>query len=441
MFRRPRWPAWSALRGRRGFQLVLLSLATACAFFARTSLGPLQETMRVALTLNDNQMALLQGPPLALGVIATIPLGILIDSRPRIRLLWVFALLALLVDGLAATASNMTVLFCLRCLAGLSAATVFTTVLSLLSDWYPPDQRGRATMVVGVGAAAGLSGAFALGGFLLRLMAPSANSWRWAMLGFAGPLVVGLLAIWAMQEPARTGFNANDSSPRQMYAALWRYRATMLPLTLGFALVAGIADGAALIWAAPALSRAFRLTPDRVGGIMATVLLVNGLLAPFLGGVLADLSQRAGGPYRTATLLSGLLLLGIPSGFFALSAGVATAAVELIVFLVSGSAFQVAAFALTTIILPNELRGSCLALMQGVAYLFAFGVAPLLVSHLSVALGGEGMIGKSLAVICATCSLGGAVSFWLGRHTFRGLGAHGPGAQGLQGYAASRPCE
>lgn len=41
----------------------------------------------------------------------------------------------------------------------------------------------------------------------------------------------------------------------------------LFPLLLSFALVAGIADGAAVVWAAPALARTFSLPPDRVGAI------------------------------------------------------------------------------------------------------------------------------------------------------------------------------
>jgi MFS family permease len=174
---------------------------------------------------------------------------------------------------------------------------------------------------------------------------------------------------------------------------------------------------------------------------MATVLFVNGVLAPTLGGILADLSQRTGGPYRTVTTASGLIFVGIPTGLFAMAPGVATATIGLAVFLVSGSAFQVVVYTLTTIIFPNELRASYLTLIQGIGYLFAFDVAPLLVSQLSVALGGERMIGTSLAVICAACSLVGAVTFWFGRRAFREQPAQGSGAQQLQCCTTPSSCE
>lgn len=57
----------------RSFQLLLLTLVTIAAFYTRTSLGPFQETMRVVLSMSANQMALLQGPPLALGFVIGIP--------------------------------------------------------------------------------------------------------------------------------------------------------------------------------------------------------------------------------------------------------------------------------------------------------------------------------------------------------------------------------
>ena len=75
---------------------MLLTVAAASAIYARTALGPLQETMRIALGLTDNQMAMLQGPALALPTIfAAIPLGLAIDRYSRARLLLVLTALNL----------------------------------------------------------------------------------------------------------------------------------------------------------------------------------------------------------------------------------------------------------------------------------------------------------------------------------------------------------
>src|SRR6185503_1395162 len=58
------------------------------------------------------------------------------------------------------------------------------------------------------------------------------------------------------------------------------------------------------------------------------------------------------------------------------------------------------------VVSPNEIRGLCMGIFSGASTLIGFGVAPLVVSGLSVAMGGEAMIGRSLALVCvASCAL------------------------------------
>src|SRR6202795_205982 len=69
-------------------QMALMIIIVSAASFAATAVNPLQETIRDALALTDNQIALLQGPALALPMIAAaVPLGLLIDRYSRVRLL------------------------------------------------------------------------------------------------------------------------------------------------------------------------------------------------------------------------------------------------------------------------------------------------------------------------------------------------------------------
>jgi MFS family permease len=203
-------------------------------------------------------------------------------------------------------------------------------------------------------------------------------------------------------------------STMEAYAELWRYRAVIAPLIAGLVMV-GIADGGATIWAAPTLSRNFGLQPDRVGEIMATVLLVSGILGPILGGVLADSCQRAGGPRRTMSALTGLALLCIPAGFFAVAPDLTLMSALFVTFMTIGVAFNVAVTALTTVVIPNELRGICMALLSTACMISAFGVAPVVVSLLSGALGGGAMIGSALAVVSLSTSVVCATTFAFGR--------------------------
>jgi MFS family permease len=410
--------AGSMAAAGRSFQLALLTLAVAAAVYARIAVGPLQETMRVALSLSDNQMALLQGPALALPmVMLAIPLGLLIDRYSRVRLVLFFLMLSLLGSVLTAWATSFGALLAARCLTGLMAPAIWTAALSLLADWYEPTQRGRAAMIVAVGGIVGMSAAFAFGGALLGIFSAAPDAWRWAMLWLNVPLLVAVLMTFTMREPARAERHFPRPSAREAGWGLWRHRTVVLPLIAGLSVV-GIADGAAVIWAAPTLARTFDLSPPRIGALVGTVLLVSGLLGPVVGGTLTDLSQRAGGPRRAMVLLSALAFLSVPAGLFAVAPGVASMSIPFVLFMTIGAAFNVAVPVLATVVIPNELRGICLSVIAAACLLLGFGLAPLTVSLLSSALGGPALIGRALAIVCATGSALGALAFALGARHF-----------------------
>lgn len=294
------FPTMAEASASRNIQFLLLCLAATTAMFARTAISPLQETIRIALSLSDNQMALLQGPALALPMaITAIPMGLVIDRYSRVRLLFFFALLEVGGSLLTAIASGFAMLFLARCLVGLSVSVISTTAFSLLADLYAPDQRGRASMAVVIGQYIGMSAAFALGGALLEWVKSGPDDWRWATLWLTGPLILVAGVILAMREPQRVSVTIENPTVRESFAELWRYRALIGPLLAGLVL-AEMAVLAVLTWAAPAFSRGYALPPERVGTIMAVVVLTSGLLGPTIGGVLADTCQRADGPRRTA---------------------------------------------------------------------------------------------------------------------------------------------
>jgi MFS family permease len=179
-----------------------------------------------------------------------------------------------------------------------------------------------------------------------------------------------------------------------------------------------IADGAVLVWAAPCFARRFALPPDAIGGIMGAALLTTGLLGPLLGGPLADLCQRTGGPRRTVLALIVLALLSAPAALFALAPSPAVAGIVLAVFLTLGYTLGTVALTLGTIVIPSEVRGLYLALSVTIGALFFVGVAPLVISSLADRLGGESMLGQALAIACGVASLLGALVLAFTRHYF-----------------------
>jgi len=395
-----------------------MSVLAACvlaANYARTALGPLQEALRADLGLTDNQVALLQGPALAIPVvIAAIPLGLLIDRYSRARLILLLATLNVVGSALTAVASSIAALFAARALVGLAATATFTAVLSVVADLFPPHQRGRANTAVSVAQIAGMSTAFALGGALLEHDRAASHAWRSAMAGMSGPLLVAVVLALALREPPRSETLMEENSSAVDLPGLWSIRSSLGPLLAAIVAVE-TALGAALTWAAPALSRTLGLSPGPLGTLMAVALAVSGGLGPLLGGTLADYCHRGGGVRLSMTVVASLAMAAVPAALFPVMRQLEWAGALLIIFLLLISAACVAGGTLVSIVVPGDLRGRAIAMMTAASILFAVGVAPLAVSGLAGALGGVGMLGRALACVGATTSGVAAILFIWGR--------------------------
>lgn len=415
---------YEAMRTSRFCQLLLLTAATLAATYSRAALRPLQETMSASLALSDTQVAWLQGPALAIPMtLGSIPIGLLVDRFPRVHLFVVFVALTVAATAMTAFATSMPALFAARCLAGLASAGTLIVVFSVLSDLYSATHRGRAIMVTTFGEIGGGPAAFALGGALLAAhsaaFVPAMESWRQALIWMCAPLLAVLLLMLLVREPPRTDRVVQHPPAREAWARLWQYRAVITPMLLSRIMV-WVADGAVLVWAAPNFTRNYALPPDRVGVIMASALLASGVLGPALGGPLADYCQRTGGPRRTMTIMCFAALACVPAGMFAILPGVASASVMMCLFLTLGFTIGTAELSLATIVVPGELRGLYIAITVTVGAIFSVGVAPVVVSYLSISFGGPAMIGVALAVVCMITSALGAVVFGFGRRYFPG---------------------
>jgi len=399
----------------RGFQFALLTAAVTAALYARTAVNPVQENMRIGLGLTDNEVALLQGlAPAMAAVIASIPVGLIVDRQSRRVLLILLCGLGAVGTLLTALASSFGLLLAARSLTGLAHAATSITAFSLLADLYQPSERGRTGMVLILGQSAGMAGAFALGGTLLSVAQTGADSWRWTLLWMGAPLVLIFFLLLRLSEPPRKNVVHQNKSLRETFRELWGYRSIVMPLLLGM-VMAEIGSCAALVWAAPMLERRFGVAPDRIGIIMSSIVLVGTVLGSVGGGLIADRAQRNGGPRRTLLLLSYLALLSAPAGLFAAAGRIAQTGLLLATFLMLVSAIIVMVLALATIVVPGEVHGVCLASMIGANTLFGVALAPLLVSVLSNAMGGANMLGSALALVCAPTGLFGALFFTLGR--------------------------
>lgn len=405
-----------SLVGSPLFQLSAIILAGGSANYAFVTLSPLQETMRVASSLSDTQIAMLQGPALYLpAMLVALPLGFLIDRFSRARLLAVFTALELVGTVLTALAPSFPWVLLARVLIGSMQTANAMNASALVAEWVAPGRRGSTLMILGIGQMACVSAAFALGGHLIALL----GNWRWAMMGLAVPLApVFLMALW-VREPER------ECAPRPKLEwgtavmRLWCYRATLMPLSVGqVSLLLGYTSS--LVWASPILARRFHLPPERIGSIMGTVLLVSGVLGPLFGGILADRCQRTGGPRRTVTLLVVLALALAATSFYGVMPSVSLMSLLLTALCLIGGMKGIICTALTSVVIPEELLGLSFGAINAIAAVFT-SISPVVVSLLANRIDGAAGIGQALAVVCIVTSLAGTAIFVRGRRYFPGL--------------------
>lgn len=400
--------------GSPAVQLALLTFVAASAVFARTALGPLQEAMRVQLSLTDNQIAFIQGPALVVPALALgWYLGYLIDRRSRVYLVIALAIVAASGSALTSVACGFGALFVARSLVGLSSYGIPIAAASLIADQYARNFRGRANMLLAIGETGAMAAAFGIGGTLLQAAGSGAMAWRDAMGWLTLPVAIAPFAALALQEPQRAERKLKIQSLRAGLVELWDYRGLLGALVAGLAMVA-VADGATLVWVAPTLIRDHHLLPAHVGEIIATAMFVGGTLGPFIGGVLVDFCRRTAGAVRTLLLLCALALVSTICASFAVSSGVTTVGILLTAFLAAGGAINVATMAVLTTDIPNELRGLAISTSITASLLFGFGIAPVSVSILSGLLGGPSMVGRALMLTCVATSAIGVAAFGLG---------------------------
>lgn len=411
-------PAAPALRNSIA-PLLILAIAMAAGFTMMGSFSMVQEGAKAEMGLSDYTLGLVQGVSAAVPlVLFSIPIGILVDRHNRVRLLILLSLTWTAGTLLTAFAQSIPVLFAARMMAGIGTAGALTTALSLTADLCPPQQRGRAMLVVTLGKCLGQAGAFALVGWLLGLLVhaslPGVETlapWRGTHVLLATISLCLTLPLLILQEPQRHEVAAAIHAPfRVVTGELWARGAFLIPLFLGQVSVV-MADAAAAIWASPVLSRSYGLAPQDFAGWMGALIFSTGVVGSILGGIAADIGHKS---TRRGGLLVGAIVaavIGVPAALFPIAPSVPLFALAIGTLMFCGTITGLVTSVALTVLIPNELRGLCIGTFIAVAGLVGFGIAPSLVSAVSGLLGGEAHLGQGLAVVGVSVSIVAVFAF------------------------------
>src|SRR5467141_4161125 len=242
--------------------------------------------------INDAQVGLLATAFLLVYAVAALPFGFWGDRGVRRTIIGVGVTiwsLATLVSGFAA---NYIQLFLSRAAVGIGEASYYPAGTSLVSDYFPKEQRGRVMSIWGAGSVFGIAAAYAGGGYVADHF-----GWRSAFFIAALPGLILAFLAFTMREPLRGSMEkvgiavrrTTDASART-FINLMRIptlRAAILSQTVLYFVLASNA-----FWLPTALHRRFDLSISQAGLLAGVVLVLGGLIGTLAGGWIADRLAR-----------------------------------------------------------------------------------------------------------------------------------------------------
>ncbi|MFL9670393.1 MFS transporter [Variovorax sp. AB1(2024)] len=424
------------------YALAVLVIATVLGSIDKVILTLLTEPMRIALSLSDTQLGLLQGAGIVLFTgIATLPLGWLSDRYDRRVVLAACVLLWSAATAMRGTAMDYGVLFIASIGLGVGEAGLGPITNSMIPDLFPRAQRVLANAVFALSAIFGSALGALLGGTVvhltddLRHWLPASmqqlEAWRLTFFVMASAGIPVTLLVLSIRRTRRGGAQPVSPAAGAMPAAaaddvddavstisfrdhLRQHWRTFAGLVIGAGL-ASIGMSSIGTWLPIMAARQYGVTPAQMGQGMGIAFLCGTVIGGLLGVAAMRYVQPRMGPAAalriimlgnlTAALLSSLLL------FTRSATDAFTLLALLVVPLISGA-----------VLLPNvlqdaappHLRARTIALLSVAGLPFGV-VGPLVVGMLSDALKS---VPNGLAVaIVATTLIGGVMGAMVLRAT------------------------
>jgi MFS family permease len=301
-------------------RLVTLLLMLAYTFNAadRNLIGIVAQSMKLDLRLSDTQLGLLGGTAFAsLYALSGIPIARLAERFSRVSIIALALAAWSLLTSLCAAAGSFVQLVALRAGVGIAEAGCSAPAHSLLSDYYPREQRAGALAFYSCGLSLGYLFVSFVGGYVVLH-----QGWRAACLAVGLPgVAVAFLIRLLIEEPARgqadglsaagagdtpTAFSAR-SEARELAAVArvlflnWPAANIIAAFTLS-----SFASYGAWLFIPAFFNRRFGLDFATVGVVLGLVGSVPVALGTLLGGMVTDRAAVHGARWYALVPAAGL---------------------------------------------------------------------------------------------------------------------------------------
>jgi MFS family permease len=254
-----------------------------------SSAGPL---IQKELQINDALFGLLGTAFLIVYAFAALPFGYWGDRGARRVVIGVGVTIWSVATLFTGFARNYLQLFLSRAVVGIGEASYYPAGTSLMSDFFPKEQRARAMAVWGAGSTVGIAIGFAGGAFIADRL-----GWRAAFYFAAVPGLLFALLAFGLREPLRGSVETRGPALAKTAEASFRkfldlmriptLRSTIISQTLLYFVLASNA-----FWLPFVLNRRFHMSVTSAGVLAGGVIVAGGLIGTIAGGWLADRRAR-----------------------------------------------------------------------------------------------------------------------------------------------------
>ena len=272
----------------RAYVMFILVVVYTFNFIDRQIIGILAVPIKADLALTDTQLGLMGGLAFALFYTALgIPIAMLADRSNRI---WIMAIALTLWSAMTAicgTVQNFWQLFLARLGVGVGEAGGVAPAYSLISDYFPPQQRARALSIYSFGIPIGSALGIVFGGIIA-----SKIDWRYAFfaVGIAGIIIAPIFKL-TVAEPERGQFDPNytKTSPPALRDIIRKltHKPSFWIMSFGAACSSMMGYGL-FFWLPSFFVRSYGISLIDASLFYGAILLVGGLAGIWLGGSLAD---------------------------------------------------------------------------------------------------------------------------------------------------------
>jgi len=320
-----------SLTEHRAYVLFILVVVYTFNFIDRQIVGILAVPIKADLGLTDSQLGLMGGLAFALFYTGLgIPVAMLADRFSRTWIMTAALTIWSAMTAASGLATNFWQLFAARLGVGVGEAGGVAPAYSLISDFFPPNQRARALSIYSFGIPIGSAIGIVFGGIIASLI-----NWRYAFffVGIAG-IVLAPIFRMTIKEPPRGRFDRQRADKKAPSLKLIFRTLASKPsfwlLSLGASFSSMMGYGV-FFWLPSFFVRSYGLTLLNASLFYGAILLVGGLAGIWAGGWLGD---RFGQDKRSqyARIPAIAFLCSVP--FYVLAILSPTLTVSFFVFLV-----------------------------------------------------------------------------------------------------------